>query len=626
MLDAKQQVVVDHEGGALVLAGAGSGKTRTMVSRIARLLDDGINPRRIVAVSFTKKASEELKERLLSQHAIGAEVTCRTLHSLSFSALTKNGLLERNGARMTLIDNRSSYAYMTELAKQFKWRTEEPLTVIPKTISQAKEQAFMRGSAQYNDYIMAVGDDIGVANFLAICKGYEEKKAKGRHIDFTDMQYLLWEALLEDKRLFERLAHAASHFMVDEVQDLNPLQIELVDLLSQSAALMLIGDIRQSIYGFRGSAPSSVLAFAARRDLPTLFLDNNYRSKSEIVELGNTLIAQGEIERNLAPSVAFNSDGADISASLFCEDFDQARYFARLIKAKIEEGHQPGEIAILARINAQLAPMQVALRREGVPFYVSGQYGFFERKEIMDAVAYLRLCDNPTDALSLDRVYNTPTRFLGKVFKNKFDEMRVNTDSVLATLEDVSDTEPRFRSAIDNLSADLTGLFIRKRHGATTAELLEAILKLRSRSNGKTFLELYRSDDDSDNSREENLEQLMDLAADYPVLSDFLAMVEEQLSPQDAPDPDRVQLMTIHRSKGLEYDTVFILDYNEGLYPHGRGDSEEERRVSYVALTRARQSLHIGAVSYRFGKSVDVSPYLDVLGLDVTPITVGNEE
>lgn len=621
-LDEDQKKVVTHEGSnALVLAGAGSGKTRCLQHRVAYLLEStDLHPRRIAAISFTKKASTELRDRIASLHPRGNEVVSRTFHSFCYMLLRKQGL-SRDG----LISNGRAAGIIRKGFKEYKWRSEEPWTYITSVLGKAKMQALPR--SEWRQFFMEYDPENGDL-IDKIAKMYESEKKKRGEIDFADMLYLAWEAFKSPKHstFLASVQRQFVHFIVDEAQDLNPLQLELAEMISaKHGNLMLVGDLRQSIYGFRGALPENVMSFVEKLSMDTLYLARNYRSCSEIVEMGNDLIAEGELESSFPRSVPMGSPGANVTCSSYWTAMHEAQSIARQCKDAIASGLPAEKIAVIYRVNAQSQYLQLAFGLMEVPFNVVGGMSFFDRKEVADAAAYLRLAADPTDADALRRIYNVPTRYLGRAFLDSFDSLHEAGQSVLTTLSDVAESQYRQRRNVDHLIRVIEDLQSYVDAGLNPGEILEKVYSIKSKlSHGKTFMELYKSDDDSDDSRVENLEAFRDMASQADSLEAFLESIESQSSISDDDDSQegKVQFITVHRSKGLEFDTVFIAGMTEGNFPHAKGDLDEERRVAYVALTRAETNLHICVPQLRFDRAVEPSHFLGILGLSPVPVDV----
>jgi DNA helicase-2/ATP-dependent DNA helicase PcrA len=383
--------------------------------------------------------------------------------------------------------------------------------------------------------------------------------------------------------------------------------------------------VHNSLYGFRGALPERLMEFAEERQMERYFLKNNYRSHREIVEVGNDLISHGLAERDLPRSNSVKPDGATITCRSYYSQAHEAQDIARQCKELIESGVEAHEIAVLYRVNAQSQYLQLAFGQEDVPFHVIGGHSFFDKREVKDALAFLELANDPTDTDALRRIYNVPTRYLGKKFVDAFDDEHTRGDSVMDSLSRVADSTYRNRRNIESLMdaiEDLRGMALA---GRRPEQMLDYVYGLTSKLPGNaTFRELYISDDGADDSRAENLDALREMASGSDSLSAFLETATEQSDADEDEDEWRgkVQFLTVHRSKGLEFDTVYVVGFCEGCFPHGLGDLEEERRVAYVAITRARRDLHLCVPATRFEKPTQPSMFLAELGMDSTPVDV----
>jgi DNA helicase-2/ATP-dependent DNA helicase PcrA len=466
----------------------------------------------------------------------------------------------------------------------------------------------MEISAQY---------DLNGQSVVRIWELYEATKLTEGLIDFDDMIYSVWMALngnhWEAKNLLERIRTRIQHLIVDEAQDLNLIQLRMAELLGGGGSLMLVGDLRQSIYGFRGAHPQQVLALASKLKMETLYLTKNYRSGYELVERGSDLISNGSVEKAFPRASAVASDSGKINIVTPSDEFDEAG----LVAAEIEELRDLAiplhEIAVIYRTNAQSVLIQQALNRAGVPVYFVGGMNFFGRKEIMDALAYLKLKLNPSDVESFKRVYNLPTRYLGNAFMGEFARLHDAGTPVVATLGQMIYCGSWKRNVKD-LIADLNMI-----NSATTpAEALDAVYALRSKLKKQdSFLELYKTDDEEDSMRTDNLMALRAMAAGFDDLNAFLEECDRQAANTDPSDQgkDKVHLVTVHRAKGLEYDETFVIGVVDGIMPHSKGNVEEERRVAYVAFTRARKRLTITSPSVFRDRAATPSMFIDELSV-----------
>lgn len=614
-LDSQQKEVVTFSGNdSIVLAGAGSGKTRCLQYRVAYLLDTQprLHPRSVVAISFTKKASEELLERISQTHDRGCQIICRTMHSFCYMLIRKAGYARDLASTYDL--NKIVY----KILKDLKIKTEEPSSYFIGLANDVKSKPILPSErAKY------LADECNIPWMLDFITRYEEEKSKKGLMDFSDMIYFAWLAFKRNPDFLASVQNQFKYFIVDEAQDLNAIQLELALMISEKhRGLMLCGDVRQSIYGFRGADPSRLIDIVNARDMATLNLQRNYRSADQIVDVANKLIAFNEIEGTLPPSISMRKDHGQINCEMFFTQYDEAVSVASKCAALIDSGVPAHEIAVLYRVNSQSQWIQVAFKEAGIPFHVTGGCGFFDRAEIQDAIAFLQLAHDETNIDALRRIYNKPTRYLGRAFLDTLNDLHRAGQSVKTTLQDVAESSYRNRHNVDDLLDIVCDLNSMAKSGKTAKELLLYIYNLRSKTDiSKTFKNLNVSDDSSDDVRGENLDSLVELAETCETLESFLRIVSDHVTSSDEDQDDRenkVQFLTVHRSKGLEFKDVFVIGFAEGVFPHFMGCIQEERRVAYVALTRAKDNLHISVPCEVNGRPTGDSSFLGEIGFNST--------
>jgi DNA helicase II / ATP-dependent DNA helicase PcrA len=594
---AQREAVLHVDGPLLVVAGAGSGKTRVLTHRVAHLIRaHGVKPNEILAITFTNKAAAEMRERL--ERTLGR--TARAIWILTFHAACGR-ILRREAERLgyrssfTIYDQadqvRLVKACLEELGKDPKRFTPRG---IHAQISNAKNQLISP-----EDYASRVASfwDQTVAEVYEL---YQRRLFASNAVDFDDMLMLTVQVLERFPEALERWQSTFRHVLVDEYQDTNHAQYRLLQLLAaKHRNVFAVGDPDQSIYAFRGADIRNILDF--ERDFGgagIVALEQNYRSTNAILEAANAVI---DNNRDRKPKRLWSElgEGDPVEVVEVEDEHAEARFVAAEIARQVESGSSASEIAVFYRTNAQSRVLEDVLVRQGVPYQVIGGPRFYERAEIKDAVAYLAVLNNSTDAVSLMRIANRPRRGIGDT---SIQRLVVHADALGISLwEAMVDPEAAgvaaasaravkgFRVMMESLMASAQELAV--------DELVRAVLE-RSGT-----LEAYEAERTIEaRGRIENLEELVGSAQEYraraeePALAGFLEEVQLQ-SDQDtlSSDTAQVTLMTIHNAKGLEYRIVFLIGMEEGIFPHARSiednEVEEERRLAYVGMTRAMERL-----------------------------------
>lgn len=595
----QRQAVLHTTGPLLVLAGAGSGKTRVITHRIVHLIHQGVAPHNILAVTFTNKAATEMRERVETlihrfppseRAVIDSLPTVTTFHSLGVRILREHHETLNLRKHFTIYDRADSLKAMKQAIEQsdFSPKEFEPKTQLGK-ISRLKGDAvsvdtFTTDASSYPDKVTA-----------KIWGAYERILTTEQALDFDDLLAKTLKLLREYPHVREVLNRRYKYLHVDEYQDTNRVQFAIAELLAGTAHnICVVGDIDQNIYSWRGADIKNVLQF--EKHFPTattILLEENYRSTKTIIAASNDIIGKNRnrVEKNVFTN---NEDGEHISLYAAMTGIDEAEHIASTAKNLIKDGVAPNEIAVLYRTNFQSRVLEEAFLNYDVPYQLLGTK-FFERKEVKDVLSYLRLALNPNSNADLVRVINEPARGIGKVTLLKILEGN-KADLTGATAEKVA----RF----DQLMSDL-------RDAINTKSLSEVIAFTMSRTGIETGLKKNGTEDDL--SRLENLRELVSLATKYEHLDGeeaVMALIEnaalqsDQDELKDKTVLDAVRLMTVHASKGLEFPYVFIGGLEEGLFPHERLDNaridhEEERRLFYVAITRAGKKLFLSYAHMR---------------------------
>jgi len=602
---AQREAVLHTEGPLLVIAGAGSGKTRVLTYRVAHLINAvGVRPNEILAITFTNRAAAEMRDRL--ERLLGD--TARRSWILTFHSAAGR-ILRREAERLGFRSNFTIYdqADQVRLVKQIlESEGYDPKRFVPRgihvQISNAKNQ--LVGPDEYRSRVSSFYDQT-VAD---VYERYQKRLHASNAVDFDDMLYLTVQVLERFPDARERWQKAFRYVLVDEYQDTNHAQYRLLQLLAeQHRNVCAVGDPDQSIYAFRGADIRNVLEF--ERDFPgarTIPLEQNYRSTNHILGAANGVISHNRErkEKNLWSELG---DGDPVRVVEVEDEHAEARYVAAGIASLVEEGVNGDEIAVFYRTNAQSRVLEDILVRQGIGYQVIGGPRFYERAEIKDVVAYLQAIDNPYDAVSLARIANRPRRSIGDTtlarLQSHADSLGISLWEAMADPEGAGCASAAtkavtgFRSLMESLQA-----------GAMELDVPDLIEKVLDRSGYVEALEAERTIEAQ--GRIENVQELVGLSREWqeaaaePTLSSFLQEVS-LYSDQDAirGQGNLVTLMTLHNAKGLEFRAVYLIGMEEGVFPHARSIEEqgieEERRLAYVGMTRAMERLTLMHASSR---------------------------
>jgi ATP-dependent DNA helicase UvrD/PcrA len=638
-LNEAQREAVTHGGGPLlVLAGAGSGKTRVLTYRIAHLLAEGMaQAGEITAVTFTNKAAREMRERverLLGGAGAAAGIFLGTFHRWALEVLRRYPDTAGLPPRFSILDTDDQRA----LVKQVMGELQVDAKANPPQALLARISAAVNGGLRPSS--LESGGDPGREMLAAVWRAYGEAKRRVGAVDFDDMLALAVGVFRQHEAVRTAVARRATWLLVDEFQDTNKLQMQLLKaVVGGDRNITAVGDEDQSIYRWRGAEIDNILTF--ERHFPgarVVALEENYRSTQPILDAAGELIRQNTFRRG---KTLYTSRSGGDPVRLYVGEDERAE--ARWVVDRIQELEDPialGSMAVLMRTNAQTRPFEEELTRRQVAYRVVGGLRFWQRAEVRDAVAYLRLLANPADILAFRRVANVPARGIGAATMDTLERHAAATAQPLpvAAAELPESLMPRARQALESFFALLDEgrrLRIELAPGDLVGWLLEE----------SGLLSLYDGDDPAKLARRENLEQLAAAVAEADVqgqtleeLLDSIALLEEG---DEVSAADTVSLMTLHAAKGLEFDAVFLVGVEDGLLPHGssRDDPEgleEERRLAYVGMTRARRWLALSAARSRFlfGQRQGTSPsrflaelpvgtFLDVSDV---PVSLGRSE
>ena len=618
-LDAVQTI----NGPMLILAGAGSGKTKVLTCRIAHLLQQGVRPYRILAITFTNKAAAEMRERVDRMAGAAArDVWLFTFHAFC-ARLLRYELENLSGYanNFAIYDTSDSKNLIKQVLKEMNLDEKRfPLPAIISHISNAKNalllpDAYAREASGYYEQQVA-----------KIYDAYQKKLQANNAVDFDDLLLLALRLLQENPAVREKYQRKFDYLMVDEYQDTNHAQYLLTKLLAAGHRnICVVGDADQSIYGWRGADIQNILDF--EKDYPDaklVKLEQNYRSTQVILDAANAVIDNnsGRKPKNLWTA---NGNGSEIIYYQANDERDEARYvIENMQKLQLNEGAKLGDMAVLYRTNAQSRVFEEMLIKSGIAYTMVGGTKFYERKEIKDALAYLRLLYNPHDSLSLLRIINVPRRGIGDATLARLQEYANASGQslfeVVTNAADVPGLASRFANKLDELSELLFEL-MGEAADVPVKQLLDDVLL-------KTgyLEELQSSKDPQDESRVENLKEMLSVTEEFavkcerngeePTLENFLADVALVADIDDAElGEEAVTLMTLHSAKGLEFPNVFLVGMEEGIFPHSRtlmneNEIEEERRLCYVGITRAEKHLFLSNARTRtiYGRTQYYTP------------------
>lgn len=627
-LNKEQQQAVQHtEGPLLILAGAGSGKTKVLTVRIAHLLAQGINPYEILAITFTNKAAKEMKSRVEGLVGdVANRIWLSTFHSFcaKFLRFEIDSFLGYN-SNFTIYDTSDSQAVIKAALKALNLDDKYyPVGAMIAAISDAKNQLLFASDfrKQARDFYQQKVADV--------YEYYERELRKNNALDFDDLLLVSVKLLQSNAAVLDKYSHCFRYVMIDEYQDTNHAQYLLAKLLaSHWKNIAVVGDADQSIYAWRGADIQNILDF--EKDYPnctSIKLEQNYRSTKIILDAANAVIDnnEGRPEKNLWTD---KTEGAKIQHFTAQSEHEEAAFIGDTIAKKHDIHDVPyGDMAILYRTNAQSRVLEEALIKRALPYTMVGGTKFYDRKEIKDVLAYLRVLYNPFDDLSLLRIINVPKRSIGATTVAKLQEYaRANGTSLFMTLTQlhlIDSIKGKTKEKLEEFGI-LIFTLVSEMENRTVLDILESILDRTG-----YLAQLEESTDPQDQARAENIGELLSVAKDFQdtnpsgTVEDFLeqvALVNDVDSFEQ--EESKVTLMTLHAAKGLEFPIVFLCGLEEGLFPHSRTlmnpeEIEEERRLAYVGITRAEKELYISNATTRtvFGRT---SSYLPSRFIDEIP-------
>lgn len=588
--DRQKEAVVNTDGPMLILAGAGSGKTKVLTTKVAYLIEEkNIDPNNILAITFTNKAAKEMKERIFKLEGNSAfYIQISTFHSFGLKILKENCELLGYEKNFTILDSDDSLSIIKKIMKELNIDANKyNPKAIKNVISNNKNEII--DPEKYSLYVNTDFDEIA----LEVYRKYEKSLKINNAVDFDDLLILPLKLFNNNPGVLQKYQEKYKYVFIDEYQDTNEPQYILSKMISAKYKnITVVGDADQAIFTWRGANYKNILNFEKDyKDAKVVLLEENYRSTKTILNAANNVIKNNKVrkEKNLWTQ---NEEGSKITYYKAFDEKDESNYVVNEIKKLIEKGVNPKDICVLYRANAQSRTVEEAFLTSNISYNIVGSYAFYNRKEIKDLIAYLKLIYNNKDDVSLLRVINYPKRGIGnKAIENLAIKSNVLDKSLYEVID--SGKELEFKNMIEEIKKEESHL--------TLTELIDMVL---DKSGMKKSLEDEKSIEAD--IRLENLEEFKSIAKAMEInegivsleeLLDKLALVSD-VSEQKNDNEDKVTLMTMHAVKGLEYDYVFVIGVEEGLFPHSNSlesndELEEERRLCYVAITRAKKKLYL---------------------------------
>ena len=612
--DAQKDAVNTLSGPVLILAGAGSGKTKTLTHRIANLIKNGVAPYEILALTFTNKAAKEMRERLAglldANNSFSFMPWMGTFHAICVKILRIEAAEVGLSTKFVIYDTDDRLSLIKRAMKklQINDKNLKPRAVesaISKAKNEGKDPEDLAADAYYPQQ----------KQIAEVYAEYEKERQKADAVDFDDLLLYVAKLLRQRKDIRLKWREKFKHILIDEYQDTNHIQYEIVKLLvNDERNICAVGDDWQSIYSWRGADFTNILNF--EHDFPgakVIKLEKNYRSTQNILDAAQKIITKN-LQRSNKVLYTDAGKGAPITIQGLRDEQEEAQWVGRQI---LKSGRSLSDFAILYRTNAQSQAFERAFVTLRIPYKLVGGVRFYDRKEVKDIIAYLHLIVNPNDVVALSRVINVPTRGIGEVSLQRI----LNGD--------LSHLTPKTMKVFESFNKVLNDLRQKYAVEASPADIIEELLQ-------KIAYRDYINDGDKLKAEEknENLTVLIGEAGAYSTLDEFLADAALMSSTDESVGENAVTLMTLHAAKGLEFPVVFLVGMEEGLLPHVRSmdesadDIEEERRLTYVGMTRAMQELYLTYAMSRYsfgGKSYNFpSRFLQDLGFD--PYGLSNSE
>ena len=621
-LNDKQLEAVNHtEGPCLVLAGAGSGKTRVLTERIIKLIDDGVSPYNILAITFTNKAAKEMRVRV--QNKIGDvanSIFIGTFHSFGLRILRENYDAIGYSSNITILDTDDTKSLIKRILKENSFDPADyDIKHIISRISNAKNDGI--SPLEFSKLFLNEHDKV----ISLVYEKYLKLLKENNSVDFDDLLLKPVEIFKKRKDILEKYQERFRYILVDEYQDTNSIQYELCKMLAKKYNnIFVVGDANQSIYSWRNADYRNILNFEKDyKNAHVVLLEENYRSTNTILKAANSVIKNNNegTKLNLWTSIG---DGEKIEYIRVEDEIKESSFVINKIKELVNEGYNYSDFAVLYRTNAQSRTVEEAFVRNNIPYNIIGSYYFYNRKEIKDLIAYLNLIYNTNDSVSLERVINTPKRGIGtKTIDNIREKANMNDISLFDAID--SGKELEFKKLILELIED-----------SKTMNLSDLIEDVLVKTGLRREYELDKSIESD--TKVENLNEFKSLAVNFEDngIYDLSTFLENIMLVSDkgqyAEDDNNVNIMTLHSAKGLEFNIVFILGMEEGIFPHSRSfesarELEEERRLCYVGITRAKKKLYLLSARTRtlYGRTSGTIESRFIKEIDPTLINIKNE-
>lgn len=620
------QAVKQIQGPVLIMAGAGSGKTKALTSRIAYMLEQGISPEQILAITFTNKAAKEMKERVHKLVGPGAErIWMNTFHSFGARFLRMEiANFPPYTNKFTIYDADDSKSLIKKIIKDLNLDDKQyQPSAVQATISNAKNQLIVAGDFEKQSYGNFYRQQVAT-----IYTAYEKQLKINNALDFDDL-LLITTKLLSKKEIREKWQRRFKYILIDEYQDTNHAQYLMANYIAgENQNICAVGDADQSIYSWRGADVRNIIDF--RKDYPNakiILLEQNYRSSQTILNAANEVI-KNNVDRPPKRLWTQNEKGDAIEHYTGLDEHEEADHLISMMKKEHDENHRSyGDMAILYRMNAQSRVIEEKLVKRGIGYVMVGGTKFYDRQEIKDMLAYMKVIANFRDNVSFARIINVPKRGIGASTLKKLEDFSAGMgvslfEGIMAA--DESGISQAGLTKLRNFNAMIYD-FLNASTEMNIFELLQKIL-----TDTRYVQSLYEGNDPQAETREENIGELLSVAKEFTeespegTLTDFLERVAlvndvDQYESEDA----KVTLMTIHSAKGLEFPIVFLPGMDEGIFPSARSMAddnqlEEERRLCYVAITRAMEKLYISNVKMRtmYGQ---IKPYIPSRFIDEIP-------
>ncbi len=624
------KAVTTVDGPVQVISCAGSGKTRVLTYRIEYMINSlNINPSNMFVSTFTKKSAEEMTERLsklLKKEQLN-KLTIGTFHSIGYSIL-KDYYRQINSPmkNFKLIKSNETKTMIRNIINDFKMNYSD--NYIINKINKLKIQLI--SPEQYMINILA-GDNNKVSmDFFKIYKEYEARKTQNLKIDFNDMLYQTYFSFFENNNFLQKYQDKFKYLLVDEAQDNNYAQYKLIELLAYPQNnIFLVGDDDQSIYGFRGAKPQEFINFDKNFDnVQKINLDINYRSNPQILNIANKLISKNKFRMQKEIKPFITSKNNSVNHINLEDETKEAEYISNQIDKLYNNNHDLNNIAVIYRTNAQARSIEDQLILKNIPYHILNGISFYEREEIKDIIAYLKLATNNDDDESFKRIINKPTRYLGKKFL--YSVAQIAKKNNISLYEALSHNELeikayqrrnviKFKQMINDIE-----LLIDKFNSSEIWPCDILLSEIVGLTKYIDFLQQKSGSNDKDNNKIENIHSLIFASSKYKNINQLINYVDLIANKKNKKSFQSVKLMTIHKSKGLEFDSVFLIGMVERLLPHSYAisntstselDIEEERRLAYVAITRAKNNLTLTSPLTYLGNRCETSRFVFESGI-----------